>query len=344
MKIRLLFLLSLCAMTGIGAYAQNNPIFGFGDASGHAQGSYNQVYPVLQIGFSDGSGSAAGCFQQNTQLGSNPFGFGDGSGHSLASFNQNGPQSLAIGFGNASGFAAGCFQQNAPIGGVMFGFSDGSGATVSCFQQVLPGTSGSNNLIFGFGSQSGYVSGCTFSPIPLPVSIIRFEANIVGKGQTALSWTSAQAHQLRHYIVQRSTNLNNWETLGKVNAQNTPFTATYTFTDFTTNKLVYYQLLSEDINGAITSHGIREVRFDEPAQGIVFNNPADEWLQVLLPGYGAGSLSIQLYHLNGVMAMEHKSTGEVHRLNVETLQAGCYMMRVLNEQGTLMGTYKVVIY
>lgn len=344
MKAFTLYSSLLVTVLSSSAFCQNNPIFGFGNGSGHQQSTYNQYYPELPIGFGNASGGAVACFQQNVSIGNDMFGFGVGSGQHFASFNQNGPQSLSIGFGNGSGYFNNCFQQNASIGTDMFGFGSGSGSTISCFQQLIPGTSGSNNLIFGFGNQSGAISGCTFSPVPLPVHVIRFDAQATAKGQARLTWTSAQAHQLQHYLIQRSADLTNWETIGKVNAHNTPFTSAYTYDDSYAGKLAYYQLISVDLDGQQTTHGIRQVSFEEQLSSVVYNNPVNNVLHVQLPGYGMNKVTIQLLNLSGVEVMEYHHLGETHQLDLTLLPAGCYMMRVLNEQMQLIGTYKLITY
>ena len=82
----------------------------------------------------------------------------------------------------------------------------------------------------------------------LPVELSRFEGTVEGCN-IRLTWTSESEENFSHYEIERSTDRQNFETLGQVNGGGGLFSATYQFLDNNTSDNNYYRLKMVDNDG-----------------------------------------------------------------------------------------------
>ena len=108
----------------------------------------------------------------------------------------------------------------------------------------------------------------------MPLTLKSFTA--VCDGSDALvEWKTSLESQLNDFLVQRSTNGNDWSTIGSVTAQNIPDGAAYTFKDVTPQAHGFYRLKIEDLDGTATySPVFRGGCSDIALPFVVYPNPA----------------------------------------------------------------------
>jgi len=179
------------------------------------------------------------------------------------------------------------------------------GTTTAMVQDIYPGANNfnpelyfiNNGKVF-FSANDGnpavnndwdlYVVNGTFRA--LPVQLLDF--TVVPKGNNALlQWSTAQEINSRDFTVQSSADQQNWKDLGTVAAKgNSTVKNQYSFTDFgvmnSGNKIVYYRLIQNDLDGNQKYSDIITLRIQNSPEWNVqlFSNPVYSELKVLLSG------------------------------------------------------------
>ncbi len=143
------------------------------------------------------------------------------------------------------------------------------------------------------GSNPGSTSGTTYfesqSNVALPIELVSFTANRKGRQATQLDWVSSAEINASHYDIQRSSNTEQWTTIGKVevigesNAEQA-----YEFIDAQSSEYVnddlnvYYRLQMVDLDGSSEYSDTRFVTFEKQAQIAIFPSPAKSGDRVTL--------------------------------------------------------------
>lgn len=90
----------------------------------------------------------------------------------------------------------------------------------------------------------------------------------------------------------------------------------------------------------------REDTLEEKTNLIVFPNPVNSSLNIVLhPSYG-DQIKMILHDVNGRFIKEsnQRVTGLNSKLDVSRLQSGIYILKIYNEDSTLVDTHKIVKY
>ena len=160
----------------------------------------------------------------------------------------------------------------------------------------------------------------------LPVTLLSFTGTQTEKQQHLLSWETASEVDNRHFEVQRSTNGNDFTTLGLVNAGGETG-ARYEFLDESplsgTNT---YRLRQVDYDGTFSLSGLVQLTVDAAALPTAYPNPFTTRLSVPLI---EGSADIQLFSADGrevTSDITAGSDGAQLLLNTSRLPTGAYLL------------------
>ena len=111
---------------------------------------------------------------------------------------------------------------------------------------------GANTVSTPFVSHANFFAAWTLSSIsdPLSVQLLSFSANCSNQ-QVKLKWKTASEQNASHFQVFKSTDMNSWEMIYKVQASgNSNVENTYEFQETElTREIAYYQLVEYDFNG-----------------------------------------------------------------------------------------------
>lgn len=122
----------------------------------------------------------------------------------------------------------------------------------------------------------GPITGPQYFPGALPVEILNFEANANGD-VIEIVWSTASEINSESFVVERSSDATNWETLVTSEAAgNSRVTISYEETDFSPLEGVsYYRLKQIDINGEYSYSSIVPVKFykEKSLEMNLFPNP-----------------------------------------------------------------------
>lgn len=138
---------------------------------------------------------------------------------------------------------------------------------------------------------------CQFAP--LPVEIVSFTGK-AKKGQNDIEWISATELNCDYYILERSENGRDWETIAVVDgAGTTDQKSEYKVEDFISKpKLYYYRLLQFDFDADEKEAGLISVESVRASSVCVYPNPTDGQFTILLDEE-APNMNVKIYTLNG---------------------------------------------
>jgi Secretion system C-terminal sorting domain len=256
-----IFILLLCMMNVQILFAQNNPIFGGGNADGFDKINFAQASNNIFNG-GTGDGWDKTSFAQAVN---NIFNGGSGDGWDTAAFAQ--PVNNIFNGGNDDGWDKTSFAQ---VLNNIFNGGSGDGWDKTAFAQPM------NNIFFG-GQGDGWAS--TYRPLgPLPITLEYFTAKKNNTTSSLLNWKTAQEINTAYFDIERSNDAIGFKKIGAVNAAG----------NFTDNNplqgMNYYRLKQIDIDGKFIYTPARLVLFDKLNAATVkyYPNPTNGILTIEL--------------------------------------------------------------
>jgi len=117
--------------------------------------------------------------------------------------------------------------------------------------------------------------------IPLPVHFESFNAQLLQNRTVLLTWRVSNDANAHHFIVERSADTVNWESLWEIPISPA---ADYSFTDLSPKSGInYYRIKETDIDGRTTYSIIRSIELKDINNIRIYPNPVADILKVNLP-------------------------------------------------------------
>lgn len=167
---------------------------------------------------------------------------------------------------------------------------------------------------------------------PLPVSLLNFNGKLVGS-TVVLNWTTASEVNNKKFVIERTSDFLNWETIGEVaGAGNSSATHYYTFRDYTPLQGVsYYRLKQVDFDGAFAysrSIVIETGEHQIPVSISISPNPFDGELTITSNVIDE-NMDITIYDVLGriLYQVNHKTDNGIVLIQPE-LPSGTYIITV----------------
>lgn len=168
----------------------------------------------------------------------------------------------------------------------------------------------------------------------LPVELVSFDA-FPQEQDVVIRWETAAEKDCDFFVVERSTDLQNWNKIGEIEGAGTSdLHRIYIVKDETPlYGESYYRLKQVDYNGQSETHAPKTVLF-YPEQDIsVYPNPAKG--RVLVEGLNDHVERIELINARGQVAKTFMSSQEMKQeLDLQALSPGMYTVQVIMEIGT----------
>ncbi|MFK7922378.1 MAG: PKD domain-containing protein [Bacteroidia bacterium] len=210
----------------------------------------------------------------------------------------------------------------------------------------------SSVLFDNAGGSANYIDNLSLTGTQvLPVEYASFEV-AQNNGDVILDWATLSEQNNDRFEVMRSVDQTNWEAVGAVLAQSgNAATKNYQFADRQAASLaadkIYYQLKQIDYNGSSDLSEIRSVKLEALSQMLVFPNPTQGQLNLILPQLEAGNVSIILHDIQGreIYQIGRESDGnsanQLYSMTLPQLKSGVYLLRVKTNKQTF--NTKVVV-
>ncbi len=179
----------------------------------------------------------------------------------------------------------------------------------------------------------------------LPVELSSFYGN-ENDGDVDLEWSTASEENSSHFEVQKSTNGNDWEVIGKVESNhNSAEENYYSFTDNKVrNTTNYYRLRMVDFDASYEFSDIIKVTMEEIKASVqvkAFPNPTIDYLNIELNADNATEINIRLTNVAGNTLQQRTASNDDNvQFDMNSLPSGIYFLVVDN--GTDVQTQKIV--
>lgn len=185
---------------------------------------------------------------------------------------------------------------------------DGSGIVFS-YTNPMISISGISTTHIPNNSTRFITIGSVSSATPLPVELTYFEAIKISNNQVDLVWETSTERDSDHFIVERSTNLTNWDFVGKLQAAgNSVLPILYNTKDFNPQiGINYYRLRQFDLDGAVSYSDIKSIEIQDDKLFSIHPNPANDVIKIAASSFE--NVTIQL--VNGIGKTVWQSEGEI---------------------------------
>ena len=177
--------------------------------------------------------------------------------------------------------------------------------------------------------------------VVLPIKLTSFTAVKEGDRNALLDWRSSSESNSDYYGIERSTDGNNWEYVGKVTAAgNSSDERTYSYLDRALplsralNQIFYYRLRLVDFDGKFEYSDVRSVIFDKVdviGDIALFPNPASHLAQLDVSGLDVsdGDIYLRVTDMSGKVILTKDILGNgVEPINVSGWISGTYNFTV----------------
>ncbi len=199
---------------------------------------------------------------------------------------------------------------------------------IAVYYAAPGGNCGAPADVFLSNSGANYVANLTIG-VPLPVSLIAFEAGRMETG-IKLTWQTAAERDHASYGVERRSATDTWLSLGMVKAQGTATeSATYSFYDVKPlSGDNYYRLAMQDLVGKTTYSSIVRVAGKSSSWQVGPNPATDELVLNFVEKDAPETTLIQLYNAQGALALEYRAGGSSIHLPLTNLPIGTYWLEI----------------
>ncbi len=173
----------------------------------------------------------------------------------------------------------------------------------------------------------------------LPISLLHFSATPNQAERTVtLDWATEREEGLRYFEVERSANLEQWNSITQIQGQgNSAQIRSYQYIDRNPSAINYYRLKSVDVDGTTTFSAIQAVSIEQYSLSDfarIFPNPNTGSFFIEIPGQAVS----QIYDMQGreIRKIEFQDKTEINGL-----PAGIYLVRIRSMQ--VSRSYRVII-
>ncbi|MBK7122301.1 MAG: T9SS type A sorting domain-containing protein [Chitinophagaceae bacterium] len=188
---------------------------------------------------------------------------------------------------------------------------------------------------------------------PLPVKYLSFDA-VVNDKTVVLNWITAEELNHNYYEVERSFDMNDYNTLGMVldgfimNGTGKKYQFKDNSPELTGRSIAYYRLKQFDIDGKVTYSKVLAVRLQAKADVVmqVSPNPFTENLNVRFTSGESGTAQIRIVNSTGQtmlskQALISKGYNNIQVEGLSGLATGMYVAQLIMN-GTIIDNQRVI--
>lgn len=193
------------------------------------------------------------------------------------------------------------------------------------------------------GTDANYI--ISYNASPLPLHWLSFTAKKSSNNTVSLNWTAITDEEASFFDVQRSTDAQNWNSIGSEVVRPTADVSQYMFVDNSTENLhgvVYYRIQLNDVDGHKSNSAVRSVVFQDKSVlpfVKVYPNPTSSSINIetsLLTGF-----DVRVLNDKGQVVLVKKSLDPGTILELSDLPSGNYNVQVVSEG--LNQNYPIVV-
>jgi len=178
------------------------------------------------------------------------------------------------------------------------------------------------------------------NPGPLPVELLRFEANVIDN-TVAISWITASETNNDFFSVLKSYDAMDFSSIAEIDGHGNSNTMQYyEYTDVVSDRTVYYKLKQTDFDGKYTFSNT--IAVSESNSGIELKDVliSDAEISLNVFSIDGGSISIEIIDLSGRLQFSTKKSivRGVNHYNISRnkLYRGMYILHIYNERESII--------
>ena len=176
----------------------------------------------------------------------------------------------------------------------------------------------------------------------LPVTFSSFMAQKQDK-VVKLNWTTEQEINSSHFIIERSADGRNWQSIASIAAAgNSSNHLEYTaYDNLPLNGSSYYRIKQVDKDGRLQVSVVRPVNFDKGYSITVAPNPAKDFMVITINKINNPGSTIQLFNVSGNLVFTEKTNLSKLNINTAAFARGLYFIKISNANE--VATQKVLL-
>ncbi|MBS1602468.1 MAG: T9SS type A sorting domain-containing protein, partial [Bacteroidetes bacterium] len=202
--------------------------------------------------------------------------------------------------------------------------------TTSTYTATLSGT---KNMVLEYYENGGInrVS-FTMTSTLLPVTLTSWTATSQSDDLALLKWTFTDAVNFDHFVVQRSTDGQNFQDVQSLPSATTQYTDLFAY-----NGTVYYRLKMVDIDGQTNYSGIASLVRHSNTTSRIYPTVVENNTIYVETAKTIRQPRVELFDMNGRRLLEKEWPGLEGRqqMTLPSLPAGAYLVRLSDLQGAL---------
>jgi hypothetical protein len=227
---------------------------------------------------------------------------------------------------------------NSPSSGITYNWNMGADASTTSSTSATPSTkwtsTGNKNMSVVISNSSCVVATLTKSIAVtgvLPVTFTSF-TGVIKDNKAALSWSTANEVNNNYFIIERSVNGRNFDSVGRVQAGNSASNK-YSFSENNSNTTSYYRLKQVDLNGTFIYSSVITLKYSGSSREMtIYPAQATTTIQYVVANEVQATATVQVFNMAGQPVISQKevlTTGLNNRsLNVSNLAAGAYILKL----------------
>lgn len=183
------------------------------------------------------------------------------------------------------------------------------------------------------------------SIMPLPLTLLQFQATKTAQGKVELAWKTAQEMNVSHFEIEHSADGRKWEVLGKRSAKgNQGSVESYSFVDSSPGEAAnYYRLHVIDYDSKSDYSPVRLVSFQKDLVVRIYPTIAKAGSTMYMEGISPELAMVEIYNNEGKTVYKTKLYS--NSFSLPSFAAGIYHLRVINLQAsTIASLQKIVLY
>ncbi len=196
-----------------------------------------------------------------------------------------------------------------------------------------------------FASGTNYFTFGSVDPVsaPLPIELLDFGAQVIDD-YVRLNWTTLSEKDNAHFILEKGSSLENFDTLAIIDGAGTSFSKnTYEHNDYLPQSPVtYYRLTQVDFNGTSETFPVIIVHMDNETDIHVIPNPASEYLQFYKNNYSSAErYSLKIMDNKGAIVYTAVKISLDESINIRHLKPGVYHFALIGTMNQYSGDFTV---
>ncbi len=178
--------------------------------------------------------------------------------------------------------------------------------------------------------------------VVLPVTFSAFTLQKVDK-VAKLSWTTAQESNSSHFIIERSTDGRNWQSVATIAAAgySTSSRNYVAFDNLPLDGTNYYRIKQVDRDSRFEVSTVKSIFFKVDFNVSIAPNPATDFVELSLRNAYSKGVNIQLFNASGKMIYSTTSIQNKIRINTSHLTRGLYFVKLIQDENTV--TQKILL-